>query len=79
MKKSMWKFSIAILCFMFTSLIFTSCRQDGEEKRLTICTEESLLYDVEEVVRYFKDSQETPVDIQISYIPSKMENRTYGR
>ena len=75
MKKSMWEFSITILCFMFASLIFTSCRKDGEEKRLTICTEESLLYDVEEVVRYFKDSQETPVDIQISYIPSKQEDR----
>lgn len=66
------------LCFILSTFFFflVSCNgEKTEQKILTICTEESLLYDVEEVARYFKDSQETPVDIQISYIPSKQEDR----
>ena len=75
MRKFILKLSINILCFMFTLLFFNSCSKDEKKNCLTICTEESLLYEVEEAVQYFKDSQETPVDIQISYIPFEQEDR----
>ena len=73
MERKVYAFIGTVLSFTL-GIGFLACKEEKQDT-LTICTEEALLYDVEEVVRYFKDSQETPVDIQISYIPSKQEDR----
>lgn len=76
MRKFMRQFLISISFFIFILISFTSCKiKDTAESSLTICTEESLLYEVEEAAQYFKDTQGTPVDIQISYLPHKQEDR----
>lgn len=73
MGRKVYAFIGAVLSFAL-GIGFLACKEEKQDT-LTICTEEALLYDVEEVVRYFKDCQESPVDIQISYIPSKQEDR----
>ena len=76
MRKFIWKLLIIILCFMLTLILFVSCGKEEKQKCLTICTEEALLYEVEEAIRYFNDSQEIPLDIQVSCIPLDEDERS---
>lgn len=75
MKKELMKYGLCLLCF--GCLCFSLCRKEKEEQKiLTVCTEEELLYDVEEMVRYFQDSHNNSVDIQITYLPSDSKQRS---
>lgn len=75
MKKKMKRFPCLILISLLSILFAASCKgkEASKAESLTICTEESLKFVVEDVTKYFNDKRETPVEFQITYIP---ENET---
>ena len=68
MKKSNIIYSLIIL-LVIVGLVLFRYSNKKEKDSLTICTEESLSYVVDDMIRYFNDTRETPVDFQVTYIP----------
>ena len=54
-----------------------ACKSNDKTKTetITICTEERIKYIVEDVMKYFNDTRETPVDFQVTYIPENENER----
>lgn len=65
------------LLLLFLLIVFgtAACKDSAAVKieTITICTEERVNYIVQDMIKYFNDSRETPVDFQVTYIP---ENET---
>ena len=54
-----------------------ACKSNDKTKTetLTVCTEERMKLIVEDVMKYFNDTRETPVDFQVTYIPENENER----
>ena len=54
-----------------------ACKSNNKTKTetISICTEESMKLIVEDVMKYFNDTRETPVDFQVTYIPENENER----
>ena len=54
-----------------------ACKSNDKTKTetISICTEERIKYIVEDVMKYFNDTRETPVDFQVTYIPENENER----
>ena len=54
-----------------------ACKSNDKTKTetITICTEERMKLIVEDVMKYFNDTRETPVDFQVTYIPENENER----
>ena len=75
MKKPIKKYRYLLLFFLPIIFLAVSCKSNNTTKAetITICTEERVKYIVQDMIRYFNDARETPVDFQVTYIP---ENET---
>ncbi len=54
-----------------------ACKSNNKTKTetISICTEERMKLIVEDVMKYFNDTRETPVDFQVTYIPENENER----
>ena len=54
-----------------------ACKSKDKTKTetISICTEERMKLIVEDVMKYFNDTRETPVDFQVTYIPENENER----
>ena len=54
-----------------------ACKSNDKTKTetISICTEERMKLIVEDVMKYFNDTRETPVDFQVTYIPENENER----
>ena len=71
MKKPIKKYRYLLLFFLPIIFLAVSCKSNNTAKTetITICTEERVKYIVKDMIRYFNDTREARVDLQVTYIP----------
>ena len=77
MKNKIKNYHYLLLLFLLIIVFTVSCKNSNESKMETIkiCTEERMKFIVEDVMKYFNDTRETPVDFQVTYIPENENER----
>ncbi|MEF2879688.1 MAG: hypothetical protein U0N90_14835 [Blautia sp.] len=76
--KKRFKIFHYLLLFSLPIISFTvSCKNSNDSKTetITICTEERIKYIVEDMIKYYNNKRETPVDFQVTYIPEDENER----
>ena len=67
-RKSKYLAGILLILILLIFMLFEFNVKE-ENNSVTICTEEALSYVVDDMIQYFNDTRETPVDFQVTYIP----------
>lgn len=77
MKKKIKIFHYLLLLSLPIIFLTVSCRNSNDSKTetITVCTEERIKPIVQDVIKYFNDARETPVDFQVTYIPENEAER----